>query len=87
MMSDTNIRKERIDNAICIGTELIAALMEFGPVNSQQANLLIQAAVRAAVPNAEFFEICERVREIVVDFDVPHGRKDDLGPQEPGGLL
>jgi len=77
-MSDTNIRKKKIDQAICIGTELIAALMEFGPINSKQANLIIQAAVRAALPNVEFFEIAERVREIVVDFDLRkhHGRED-----------
>jgi len=79
-----NIRKERLDGAICLGTELIAALMEFGPVNSAQANLIIQAAVRAAVPNAEFFEIAERVREIVVDFDLrqEHGRDHQDQPSD-----
>jgi hypothetical protein len=78
MADTTNVRKERIDTAICIGTELIAALMEVGPINSRQANLIIQAAVRAAVPNVAFFEIAERVREIVVDFDLrkQNGRED-----------
>jgi hypothetical protein len=69
----TNIRTEKIDAAICAGTQLIAALMECGPLNSAQANVIIQAAVRAAVPNAEFFEIAERARAIVVDV----GGKDE----------
>lgn len=66
----TGRRENKIADAVCRGTELIAALMECGPVNSQQASLIIRAAVKAAVPNAEFWEICAVAREMVVDFDL-----------------
>jgi len=60
-------RIEKIDDAICAASQLIAALLEHGPVNSRQARVIIEAGVRAAVSNAEFFEIRERAKVIAAD--------------------
>lgn len=51
-----SIRSERIDAAVCAAGELISALEDHGPINSKQATVLVMAAVRAAVPNAEEWE-------------------------------
>ena len=50
-------RADRIDNAVSAASELIAALMDFGPVTPQQAKLIMVAAARAVVTNIEEFEI------------------------------
>jgi hypothetical protein len=50
-------RTDRIDNAVSAASELIAALMDLGPVAPQQAKLIIVAAARAAVTNIEEFEV------------------------------
>jgi len=50
-------RTDRIDNAVSAASELIAALMDFGPVTPQQAKLIMVAAARAVVTNIEEFEI------------------------------
>ena len=65
----TNNRTDKIEAAVCDGAALVSALMEVGPLNSQQASLIIEAAVKAAVPNVEFFEICESARRIIVDLE------------------
>jgi len=58
-------RTDRIDAALGATGELISALMEVGPVNSEQAHLLVMAAVRAKVFNVEEFEVRERAALIV----------------------
>jgi hypothetical protein len=60
-----NARTDRIDAALGAAGELISALMEKGPVNSDQAHLLVMAAVRAQVANVEEFEVRERAALIV----------------------
>jgi hypothetical protein len=50
-------RTDRIDNAVSAASELIAALMDLGPVAPQQAKLIMIAAARAAVTNIEEFEV------------------------------
>jgi hypothetical protein len=77
----TNRRIERIDNAICAAGQLIGTLLEVGPLNSEQKGLIVQATVRAAVPNAELLEIRESVQRIVTDLGRHHGRKDQLEDQ------
>jgi hypothetical protein len=54
-MSDA--RAERIDNAVASAGELIAALQDEGPVTPRQARVIVFAAVRAAVPNFEEWEV------------------------------
>jgi hypothetical protein len=60
----TNIRTERIDAAVASAGELIAALQDHGAVTSAQARLIVEAAVRASVPNAEPFEIRDSAKRI-----------------------
>jgi len=62
-----NKRIEDIDASICAAGGLIGELLEDGPVNSKQAVTLIEAVVRAKVPNAERFEIRERAKLILVE--------------------
>ena len=57
-------RTGRIDGAISAASELIAHLQDAGPVNSAQARLLIEAAVRASVANAEQWEIVASAKRI-----------------------
>ena len=53
----TNVRTERIDAAVCAGSELVAALRDHGTVTPAQAKLIIESAIRAAVPNFESWEV------------------------------
>jgi hypothetical protein len=59
------VRTDTIDAALGAAGELIGALMEAGPVTTQQAHLIAMAAVRARVANVEEFEIRERAALIV----------------------
>ena len=54
-MSDS--RSERIDNAVASGCELVGHIMDKGPLNYEQVRLILEAAVRAKVANAEEWEI------------------------------
>lgn len=76
MTSNGKSRVQLIDDAISAGASLIAALMEVGPVNPQQGHVIIMAAVRAAVPNAEFFEVADRARLAMRDLS-KLGAKDE----------
>ena len=60
----TNVRSDRIDAAVAAGGELIAALQDHGPVTPGQARLIVEAAVRASVSNAEPWEIKTAVERI-----------------------
>jgi hypothetical protein len=64
-MSDA--RTDRIDAAVGAGAELIGFLLEEGPVTSGQARLIVEAVVRAAVPNAEGFEVRESAARFVTE--------------------
>jgi hypothetical protein len=61
------IRAEKIDAAVCAASELISALESEGPVNSAQVRLLVLAAVRASVSNAEPWEIKTAVERVAGD--------------------
>lgn len=52
-----NPRANRIDEAVSAAGELIGMLMTKGPVGPGQARLIVEAVVRAAVPNFEGWEI------------------------------
>lgn len=65
----TNIRTERIDAAVSAAGELISALSEKGPINSDQADLLVTASVRAIVPNAEDWEIHDGAVRILKELE------------------
>jgi len=51
MTTDSNIRANRIDDAVSAAGELIGLLMTKGSVGPGQARLIVEAVVRAAVPN------------------------------------
>jgi hypothetical protein len=61
-MSDA--RTERIDSAVSAAGELIGFLFQEGPVTPGQARLIVEAVVRAAVPNAKGFEVRESAARI-----------------------
>jgi hypothetical protein len=77
-------RNERIEGAICNAGLFIAELMKVGTVDPKQASLLIEAAVRAIVPNATFGEICEGARRIVADLGKRDGREIEQPEDQPG---
>jgi hypothetical protein len=56
-LADAMTRTDRIDDAISAASELIAALMDLGPIAPAQAKLIMMAAARAAVTNIEEFEV------------------------------
>ena len=69
MTENSNIRIERIDAAVSAASELLGALIEGGAVTPTQAKLVIEAAVRAAVPNPQEFEIRESAKRIAADLE------------------
>jgi hypothetical protein len=65
----TSIRTERIDAAVSAAGQLISALSEKGPINSDQADLLVTASVRAIVPNAKDWEIRDGAVRILKELE------------------
>jgi hypothetical protein len=57
-------RADRIDDAIARASELIAALLDLGPVTPQQGKLIMMAAARAAVANIEEFEVRDAAQRV-----------------------
>lgn len=72
-MSDP--RTNRIDDAVSAAGELIGLLMTKGPVGPGQARLIVEAVVRAAVPNFEGWEIRDSATRIA-------GELEGLGKDE-----
>jgi hypothetical protein len=62
-------RTDRIDAAVSSAGELIAALQDEGPVNGGQARVIIEACVRAAVGNAEPWEIRASAARVSKDLE------------------
>jgi hypothetical protein len=62
-------RTDRIDTAISAASELIGFLQDAGPVNGAQARLIVDAAVRAAVPNVEDWEVKESAARIAAELE------------------
>jgi hypothetical protein len=71
----TDIRAHRIDDAVSAAGELIAALLDKGPVGPGQARTIVEATVRAAVPNFEHWEIRDAALRIA-------GELEGLGKHE-----
>ena len=64
---NTNPRADRIDDAVSAASELIGHLQDQGPVTPGQARLIVLAAVRAAVPGAETWEVRESAARIAAE--------------------
>ena len=62
-------RPEKIDDAVCAVGQLISALQEKGPSNSEQARLLVLAAARAVVPNFEEWEAHDSAIRVLADLE------------------
>ena len=62
-----NVRTERIDAAVSAAGELVGSLLDLGPINPAQAKLIVEAAVRAAVPNYQNFEVRESAARIAAE--------------------
>jgi hypothetical protein len=62
-----NARADRIVAAVSAASELIRFLQDAGPVNGAQARLIVEAAVRATVPNAEDWEVKESAARIAAE--------------------
>jgi hypothetical protein len=60
-------RADRIDHAVSAAGELISYLQEEGPVTSGQARLIVDAVVRAAVPNAQRWEVRASAERVYAD--------------------
>jgi hypothetical protein len=74
-MSDA--RTSRIDDAVGAAGELIGLLMTKGPVGPGQARLIVEAVVRAAIPNAQVFEVRESAARIVAELRGQHANHSD----------
>ena len=73
----TNARTNRIDNAVSAGAELLGFLSRRGPITPSQARLLIEAAVRAVVPNAENWEVRDSAVRIAEELEAGGGKRGD----------
>jgi hypothetical protein len=62
-------RTEKIDDAVSAAGELISALQEKGPINSEQARVLVLAAARAVVPNFEEWEAHDSAIRVLADLE------------------
>ena len=62
-------RSERIDAAVGAGGELIGCLLVEGPVTPGQARLIVEAVVRATVPNAEGWEVRDSTARIATELE------------------
>jgi len=65
----SDARTERIDAAVSAGGELIGLLLQEGPVTPGQARLVVEAVVRAAVANAEDWEVRESAARIATELE------------------
>ena len=66
---NTNPRANRIDDAVSAASELIAALMDLGPIAPAQAKLIMVAAARSAVKNIEEFEVRDSAQRIAGELE------------------
>jgi hypothetical protein len=71
----TNARTNRIDDAVSAGAELLGFLSRQGPITPGQARLVIEAAVRAVVPNAEDWEVRDSATRIAEELEVEGGKR------------
>lgn len=66
-MSDA--RANRIDLCVSKAGEFIGALQQHGAITPNQAKLIVEAAVRAEVPNAKEWEIRQSAARIAADLE------------------
>jgi len=69
MTESSNVRTERIDDAVSKASALISALLEKGPLSQAQTELIIAAAARKAVSNVEQSELRESATRIAADLE------------------
>jgi hypothetical protein len=62
-------RTERVDAAVGIAGELIGFLLQEGPVTPGQARLIVEGVVRAAISNAEDWEVRESASRIAAELE------------------
>ena len=74
-------RAERIDDAVGAAGELIGLLMTKGPIEPGQARLIVEAVVRARVPNFEEWEIRDSATRIAAG-KTTHGDDSIRGTTE-----
>ena len=70
-------RADRIDVCVSKAGELIGALQQHGAVTPNQAKLIVEAVVRAAVPNAENWELRESATRIATELKGRHENHSD----------
>jgi hypothetical protein len=70
-----NNRDQLIDTAVSAASELIGFLQDAGPVNSAQARIIIESAVRASVANAAPWEIRDSAKRVFKDLERPVGKE------------
>jgi len=73
----SDARTDRIDNAVGAAGSLIGALLEAGPVTPGQARLIVEAVIRAMVPNAETFEVRDSATRIAGELEREGERRGD----------
>lgn len=66
---NTNARTDRIDDAVSKAGELVGSLLDLGPINPEQAKLIVTATVRAALPNYQDFEIRDSATRIAAELE------------------
>ena len=69
-------RTDKLDVAVGAAGELIGALMDQGPVNPQQARLIVEAVVRAVVPNAKTWELRDSASRIAAELEGAAGENN-----------
>jgi hypothetical protein len=76
----TDARTDRIDDAVSAGAELLGFLSRQGPITPGQARLVIEAAVRAVVPNAKDWEVRDSAARIAEELETEGGKRGDRRP-------
>jgi hypothetical protein len=71
----TDARTDRIDDAVSAASQLVAALMDLGPVTPEQAKLIMVAAARAAVTNIEEFEVRDSATRVAAEIEGERQRR------------
>jgi hypothetical protein len=60
-------RADRIDACVAKAGELIGALQQHGSVTPNQAKLIVEAVVRAEIPNFETWEVRESAKRVATE--------------------
>jgi hypothetical protein len=68
-------RSDRIDAAVSAASELIGTLQEHGSITPNQARVLIEAAVRAAVSNFQEWEVRASAKRVAAELENEKARR------------